>query len=115
VPKQIRDLLRAEVEDGRFRLADVDPVSTPGLIHKKRALKELPKQHAPLFKLQEKLYAERKKALLLVLQGMDTSGKNPDRDAEGDGSAVPASQAGRSPIAEAASGVRSSGREKLLT
>jgi len=77
VAKQIRDLLRAEVEDGRFRLADVDPASTPGLSsHKKRALKDLPKQHAPLLKLQDKLYAERKKALLLVLQGMDTSGKD---------------------------------------
>jgi PPK2 family polyphosphate:nucleotide phosphotransferase len=29
-----------------------------------------------LFELQDKLYAERKKALLLVLQGMDTSGKD---------------------------------------
>ncbi len=74
--KQIRDLLRAEVEDGGFRIADVDPASTPGLSHKKRALKDLPKQHAPLLKLQDKLYAERKKALLLVLQGMDTSGKD---------------------------------------
>ena len=76
VAKQIRDLLRAAAEDGRFRLAEVDPASTPGLTHKKGALKDLPKQHAILFKLQDKLYAEQKKALLLVLQGMDTSGKD---------------------------------------
>ncbi len=74
--KQIRDLLRAEVQDGRFRLADVDPTSTPGLKHKKQALKDLPKQHATLFKLQDELYAEHRRALLIVLQGMDTSGKD---------------------------------------
>jgi PPK2 family polyphosphate:nucleotide phosphotransferase len=76
VPKQIRDLLRAEVSDGRFRLAEVDPGATPGLKSHKRALKDLPKHQAELFKLQEKLYAENKRALLLVLQGMDTSGKD---------------------------------------
>jgi PPK2 family polyphosphate:nucleotide phosphotransferase len=76
VPKQISDLLRAEVSDGRFRLAEVDPAGTPGLKSHKRALKDLPKHQAQLFKLQEKLYAENKRALLLVLQGMDTSGKD---------------------------------------
>jgi PPK2 family polyphosphate:nucleotide phosphotransferase len=76
VPKQISDLLRAEVSDGRFRLAEVDPAGTPGLKSHKRALKDLPKHQAELFKLQEKLYAENKRALLLVLQGMDTSGKD---------------------------------------
>jgi polyphosphate kinase 2 (PPK2 family) len=35
VPKQIRDLLRAKVEDGRFRLAEVDPASTPGRIRRR--------------------------------------------------------------------------------
>jgi PPK2 family polyphosphate:nucleotide phosphotransferase len=76
VPKQLRDLLRAEVSDGRFRLAEVDPAATPGLKSHKRASKDLPKHQAELFKLQEKLYAENKRALLLVLQGMDTSGKD---------------------------------------
>ena len=76
MPKQIRDLLRAEVSDGRFRLAEVDPAATPGLKRHKRALKDLPKHQAQLFELQEKLYAEHKRALLLVLQGMDTSGKD---------------------------------------
>ena len=67
MPKQISDLLRAEVSDGRFRLAEVDPAGTPGLKSHKRALKDLPKHQAQLFKLQEKLYAENKRALLLVL------------------------------------------------
>ena len=76
MPKQIRDLLRAEVQDGRFRLAEVDPGATPGLKKPKRAVKDLQKHRAKLFQLQEKLYAENKRALLLVLQGMDTSGKD---------------------------------------
>jgi len=76
VPKQICDLLRAEVKDARFRLAEVDPASTPGLKKPKRALKDVPKHQAKLFKLQEELYAEHKRSLLLVLQGMDTSGKD---------------------------------------
>ena len=76
MPKQINDLLRAEVQDGRFRLAEVDPAATPGMKSQKRALKDLTKHQARLFKLQEKLYAENKRALLLVLQGMDTSGKD---------------------------------------
>ena len=76
MPKQIRDLLRAEVQDGRFRLAEVDPAATPGLKSHKKALKDLPKHQAQLFELQERLYAEHKRTLLLVLQGMDTGGKD---------------------------------------
>ncbi len=76
MPKQIRDLLRAKTEDGRFRLAEVDPDSTPGLKSSRHERKDLAKHEAKLFKLQEQLYAERKRALLIVLQGMDTSGKD---------------------------------------
>ncbi len=76
VPEQIRDLLRAQAEDGRFRLAEVDPDSTPGLKGPKQEKKDLSKHKAKLFKLQEQLYAEHKRALLIVLQGMDTSGKD---------------------------------------
>ena len=74
--KEIRNLLRARAQDGRFRLADVDPDSTPGLKKPKRAVKDLQKHKAQLFELQERLYAEHKRSLLLVLQGMDTSGKD---------------------------------------
>jgi len=76
VPKQIRDLLRAEVQDGRFRLAEVDPASTPGLKSPKQIKRDGPKHQARLFKLQDQLFAEHKRALLIVLQGMDTSGKD---------------------------------------
>ena len=76
MPKQIRDLLRATAEDGRFRLAEVDPDSTPGLKSSRQVKKDLARHKVKLFKLQEELYAEHKRALLIVLQGMDTSGKD---------------------------------------
>jgi PPK2 family polyphosphate:nucleotide phosphotransferase len=76
VPKQIRDLLRATGADGHFRLAEVDPDSTPGLKSARQAKKDLAKHRVKLFQLQEELYAEHKRALLIVLQGMDTSGKD---------------------------------------
>ncbi|HEY0832137.1 MAG TPA: PPK2 family polyphosphate kinase [Candidatus Dormibacteraeota bacterium] len=75
--KEVRDLLRAQIQDGRFRMVDVDPDSRPGLKGgKKRALKEIEAHQDELFELGERLYAERKRSLLVVLQGMDTSGKD---------------------------------------
>ena len=74
--KQVRQLLRAQPSDGRFRLADVDPDSTPGLKHPKRILKDMAGDHVKLFNLQERLYAEHKRSLLIVLQAMDTGGKD---------------------------------------
>ncbi|HLQ15392.1 MAG TPA: PPK2 family polyphosphate kinase [Candidatus Eisenbacteria bacterium] len=74
--KQVRDLLRAEPRDGTVRMADWDPDSTPGLEAPKRALNDQKKHQKALFKLQERLYAEHKRSLLIVLQGMDTSGKD---------------------------------------
>lgn len=58
-------------------MADVDPDSTPGLTggHKK-AERDIEKHQADLFELHERLYAEHKRSLLVVLQGMDTSGKD---------------------------------------
>jgi len=75
--KEVRDLLRAKVSDGRFRLTDVDPDSTPGLKGgDKRALRDVKKQEGPLFDFHERLYAEHTRSLLVVLQGMDTAGKD---------------------------------------
>ena len=76
MPKQIRDLLRATAADGHFRLAEVDPDSAPGLKSASQVKKDLAKHKVKLFQLQEQLYAEHKRALLIVLQGMDTSGKD---------------------------------------
>ena len=58
-------------------MADVDPDATPGLKGgKSKASREIKKDRDELFELHERLYAERKRALLVVLQGMDTSGKD---------------------------------------
>jgi PPK2 family polyphosphate:nucleotide phosphotransferase len=74
--KQIRDLLRAEPRDGHVRLVEWDPDTTPGMKSPKRALKDLEKHKTRLLQLQERLYAEHKRSLLIVLQAMDTGGKD---------------------------------------
>lgn len=74
--KQVRDLLRAEPHDGTFRMADWDADSTPGMKSSKRAVKDLKKHQQRLFDLQERMFAEKKRSVLIVLQGMDTSGKD---------------------------------------
>ncbi|HEV2029322.1 MAG TPA: PPK2 family polyphosphate kinase [Candidatus Dormibacteraeota bacterium] len=73
---QMRDLLRAQSHDGRFRMADVDAAATPGLKGRKQLKRDLKKHRTKLFNLQERLFAEQKRSVLLVLQGMDTSGKD---------------------------------------
>lgn len=73
---QIRDLLRAEPRDGRVRLVEWDPAATPGLKRPKKVVTDLKKHHLELFNLQERLYAEHRRSLLIVLQGMDSSGKD---------------------------------------
>ena len=73
---RIRNLLQARPKDGRFRMADVDPDSRPGLKNAKRVSRDLKKHKAKLFNLQERLFAEQKRSILIVLQGMDTSGKD---------------------------------------
>ena len=73
--KDIRDLLRAKA--GSFRMADVDPDSRPGLKGGPgRALRDIKKRQGKLFELHERLYAERKRSLLVILQAMDTGGKD---------------------------------------
>jgi len=75
--KDVRDLLRAKIRNGQFRMVDVGPGSTPGLKGgDKKALREMKKHRDELFELHERLYAERKRSLLVVLQGMDTAGKD---------------------------------------
>ena len=74
--KEIRDLLVARPTDGRFRVAEVDPDSTPGLKNRRKAKPDLDQHKAKLFNLQERLFAEHKRSLLVVLQAMDTGGKD---------------------------------------
>ena len=61
---------------GRVNLAEVNPGDTEGL-KKKRALRDVEGDWSTeLGILQEKLWAEKKKSMLVVLQGLDTSGKD---------------------------------------
>jgi PPK2 family polyphosphate:nucleotide phosphotransferase len=60
-----------------FRLRDFDPADTGSLGHDKSDLKEMLESDAKrLGKLQERLYAEGRWAVLVILQGMDASGKD---------------------------------------
>ena len=68
---------RFRVEPGSpAGLAGRDPSGTPGVKSRKRAERATPKLQERLAGLQERLYAERSRSLLVVLQGMDTSGKD---------------------------------------
>lgn len=69
---------RYRIEPGRnVRLARWDPGDTSGFKGKKRdGLAELAKLRDRLDSLQELLYAEHVHKVLIVLQGMDTSGKD---------------------------------------
>jgi len=60
----------------KVRLKDYDPAATPGVKDKVTALEQLAQDRADMCDLQEKLYAENRRALLVVLQAMDTGGKD---------------------------------------
>ena len=59
-----------------FRLKDFDPDYTGEYDDKAEAKKQTQKNLDRLTELQEMLYAQGKKALLIVLQGMDSAGKD---------------------------------------
>jgi PPK2 family polyphosphate:nucleotide phosphotransferase len=63
--------------DGKFRFADVDPDATPFTKGSESAQRqELEELAIELDELQNLLHAEGQRKLLLVLQGLDTSGKD---------------------------------------
>ncbi len=57
-------------------LADIDPDASENYKKKKDVEKQLEKQRDRLENLQERLYAENQRSLLIVLQAMDTGGKD---------------------------------------
>jgi PPK2 family polyphosphate:nucleotide phosphotransferase len=71
-------LKRFRIDDpDRFRLASIDPADTGGLdLDKDDAKKLLKEDNERLEELQERLYAHDRWAVLVVLQGMDTAGKD---------------------------------------
>ena len=60
---------------GKFKLADVDPAETHG-VKKADALDRIVKNIERLGVLQYLLYADARRALLVVLQGIDAAGKD---------------------------------------
>ena len=60
----------------RVHLKDRDPAATGKYDKEEEAAEKLAKDVRRLAKWQEKLYAQNTHALLLILQGMDTSGKD---------------------------------------
>jgi len=72
--KSITETLR--VRGRRVRLADHDPRATPGIRGRDAAGPRLEYNLARIDRLQYALYAENRRSLLIVLQGMDTSGKD---------------------------------------
>ncbi|MDP8948315.1 MAG: polyphosphate kinase 2 family protein [Actinomycetota bacterium] len=68
---------RYRVEPGeRVSLAEIDPGQTEHYRRKKDVKKELEAQRRRIRDLQERLYAENRRGLLIVLQAMDTGGKD---------------------------------------
>lgn len=62
--------------DENMRLADVDTDACEHYRKKKDVEEELAHQRDRLAKLQERLYAENQRSMLIVLQAMDTGGKD---------------------------------------
>ncbi len=73
--KGVGDLVRIRAGDAGVTTSAFDPAETFG-VSKKRALREVDGIRSELAALQEPFYAERSRSVLVVLQGMDTSGKD---------------------------------------
>ncbi len=73
--RSIRDRLRVP-PGAQLSIHDVDARSTPGVKHRRAAERQIEENLARLDGLQERLYAEGARSVLVVLQGMDTGGKD---------------------------------------
>jgi PPK2 family polyphosphate:nucleotide phosphotransferase len=74
--RSVRELLRVDPGAGSTALAGIDPSSTPGVKGKSKAKAAFARDAEALADWQERLYAEERRSVLLVLQGMDASGKD---------------------------------------
>ena len=74
---QIADFARYRAEPGeRFSIAETDPGDLDSFDDKDEVLTQLDGLVRQIADLQERLYAEEKRALLIVLQGIDAAGKD---------------------------------------
>lgn len=70
------DLDRYRVPEGGVTLSAMDPADTQGLKESGAAKERFQENRSRLAELQEMLYAEGRQGVLLVLQAMDTGGKD---------------------------------------
>jgi PPK2 family polyphosphate:nucleotide phosphotransferase len=76
-PPPAPDYPRFRVEPGtRMHLADVDPDESEHYQRKKDVAEELKRHRDRISDLQARLYGEQRRSLLIVLQAMDTGGKD---------------------------------------
>jgi PPK2 family polyphosphate:nucleotide phosphotransferase len=74
---ELADFARYRVEpDEQFSLADHDPADTDGLAGPEEVAREYEEVQRRIVDLQERLYAEEERSLLVVLQGIDAAGKD---------------------------------------
>jgi PPK2 family polyphosphate:nucleotide phosphotransferase len=74
---EIADFARYRVEPGeQFSIGDADPADTDSFDDKDEVVTQVDGLVAQIADLQERLYAEEKRSLLLVLQGIDAAGKD---------------------------------------
>jgi PPK2 family polyphosphate:nucleotide phosphotransferase len=73
--KSVRAALTARPRRGRVSLAGIDPSETHG-VKRHQADERMLADEEHIMSLQECLHAEAKRSVLIVLQGMDTSGKD---------------------------------------
>ena len=74
--KDLFDIRRYRADGKRFRISSHDPAHLPKGITRADAEHRLAEETTRLRTLQEKLYAERRWCLLVILQGMDAAGKD---------------------------------------
>jgi PPK2 family polyphosphate:nucleotide phosphotransferase len=68
---------RFRVKKGKsFNLSDYDPSYTAGIHNSDEARRDLKIEQDQLFDLQEKLYAQKRHALIVIFQAMDAAGKD---------------------------------------
>jgi len=73
--RSVRDLLSVRLHRGKVDLDALDPAETNG-VKRHQADERTLADEEHVMALQECLYAEGKRSVLIVLQGMDTSGKD---------------------------------------
>src|SRR5262245_12579647 len=78
-PTDLADKLRARFRvapSGKLRLGGRDPADRSAFPERDAAEKQTERDSIAINDLQDRLYAERARALLVVLQGIDTAGKD---------------------------------------